>query len=241
METLFLACAIVGGTLVVCQFLLTLVGFGGHGGDFHSGDVHFGDVHVGDMDAAHVGDVHGGGLHGDQPHAGGVEHETQPASSAGRGIGGHPAVVVRGPTGSPHGAADWFFGVLSFRTIVAAIALFGVSGEAALSGGLNTTTTLVIAVGSGIAAMYAVHGLMRGLKSLDVDRTVRIERAIGLPGTVYLSIPGHHAGSGKIHLTLQKRLDELEAVTAGERLANGTKVRVIGVVGPATVEVEPLA
>jgi hypothetical protein len=147
---------------------------------------------------------------------------------------------VRGPSGPPHGAADWFFGVLSFRTIVAAIALFGVSGEAALSGGLNTSTTLVIAVASGIAAMYAVHGLMHGLKSLDVDRTVRIERAVGLPGTVYLSIPGHRAGSGKIHLTLQKRLDELDAVTAGERLANGTKVRVVGVVGPATVDVEPL-
>jgi hypothetical protein len=229
METLFLACAIVGGTLVVCQFLLTLVGFGGHGGDFHSGDVHFGDVHVGELDAAHVGDMHGGG-----------EHEMHTANSAGRGLGGHPAAVMRGPSGPPHGAADWFFGVLSFRTVVAAIALFGVSGEAALSGGLNTTTTLVIAVASGIAAMYAVHGLMRGLRSLDVDRTVRIERAVGLPGTVYLSIPGHRAGSGKIHLTLQKRLDELEAVTAGERLADGTKVRVIGIVGPSTVEVELL-
>jgi hypothetical protein len=240
METLFLACAIVGGTLVVCQFLLTLVGFGGHGGDFHSGDVHFGDVHVGELDAAHVGDMHGGGLHGDQPHAGSVAHEMQTASSASRGLGGHPAAVMRGPSGPSHGAADSFFGVLSFRTVVAAIALFGVSGEAALSGGLSTTTTLMIAVASGIAAMYAVHGLMRGLKSLDVDRTVRIERAVGLPGTVYLSIPGHRAGSGKIHLTLQKRLDELEAVTAGEPLADGTKVRVIGVVGPSTVEVEPL-
>jgi hypothetical protein len=236
METLFLACAIVGGTLVVCQFLLTLVGFGGHGGDLHAGDVHFGDVHVGDMDAAHVGDLHGGGLHGDQPHAG----ETHSTSSGGRAVGGQTAIVVRGPAGAPHGAADWFFGVLSFRTVVAAIALFGVSGKAALGAGMSPVATLTIAVVSGIAAMYAVHGLMRGLRALDTDRTVRIERAIGQPGTVYLSIPANRSGSGKIHLTLQKRLDELEAVTAGDRLANGTKVRVIGVVGPATVEVEPL-
>jgi hypothetical protein len=235
METLFLACAIIGGTLVVCQFLLTLVGFGGHGGDLHAGDVHLGDVHVGDLDAAHVGDLHGGDAHG------GGEHETQSTGSGSRGFGGRVAANLPPSSSAPHGAADWFFGVVSFRTIVAAVALFGVSGKAALAAGVNPMPTLVIAVVSGIAAMYAVHGLMRGLKSLDTDRTVRIERAIGQPGTVYLSIPAHRSGSGKIHLTLQKRLDELEAVTAGERLADGAKVRVIGVVGPAIVEVEPLA
>jgi hypothetical protein len=235
METLFLACAIIGGTLVVCQFLLTLVGFGGHGGDMHAGDVHLGDVHVGDLDAAHVGDLHGGDAHG------GGEHETQSTSSGSRGFGGRVAATLPPSSSVPHGAADWFFGVLSFRTVVAAVALFGVSGKAALAAGVNPVPTLVLAVVSGIAAMYAVHGLMRGLKSLDTDRTMRIERAIGQPGTVYLSIPAHRSGSGKIHLTLQKRLDELEAVTAGECLADGAKVRVIGVVGPAIVEVEPLA
>ncbi len=235
MDTLFLACAIIGGTLVVCQFLLTLVGFGGHGGDMHAGNVHLGDVHVGDLDAAHVGDLHGGDAHG------GGEHETQSNSSGSRSFGGRVAATLPASSSVPHGAADWFFGVLSFRTVVAAVALFGVSGKAALAAGVNPVPTLVIAVVSGIAAMYAVHGLMRGLKSLDTDRTVRIERAIGQPGTVYLSIPAHRSGSGKILLTLQKRLDELEAVTAGERLADGVKVRVIGVVGPAIVEVEPLA
>jgi hypothetical protein len=229
METLFLACAIIGGTLVVCQFLMTLVGFGGHSGDMHAGDVHLGDVHVGDMDAAHVGDLHGG-----------AEHETQSTNSGSRGFGGHPVATLQNSSSAPHGAADWFFGVLSFRTVVAAVALFGVSGKAALAAGVSPVPTLVLAVVSGIAAMYAVHGLMRGLKSLDTDRTVRIERAIGQPGTVYLSIPAHRSGSGKILLTLQKRLDELEAVTAGECLADGAKVRVIGVVGPAIVEVEPL-
>jgi hypothetical protein len=138
-------------------------------------------------------------------------------------------------------AADWFFGVLSFRTVVAFVALFGVGGKAALGAGLDPVATLAIAIGSGVAAMYAVHGLMRGLKSLDTDRTMRIERAIGQPGTVYLSIPAHRSGSGKIQLTLQNRLDELEAVTAGERLPDGAKIKVVSIIGPGTVEVESLA
>lgn len=232
METLFLACAIVGGTLVVCQFLMTVIGFAGHGADIHTGD-----VHVGDFNAGHIG----GELHGGDAHADGLQHETQPDNSGSHGTGGHLAPPQTSLPSPSHGAADWFFGVLSFRTVVAAVALFGVGGKAALGAGLDPVTTLVIAIGSGLAAMYAVHGLMRGLKALDTDRTMRIERAIGQPGTVYLSIPAHRSGSGKIQLTLQNRLDELEAVTAGERLPDGAKVKVVSVIGPGTVEVEALA
>jgi hypothetical protein len=214
METMFLVCAIVGGTLVVCQFLLVLVGFAGHGADVHTGD-----VHVGDFQTGHIGgDAHAGASHADAN-----QHPAHQDDSATRG------------------AADWFFRVLSFRTVVAAVALFGMTGKAATSAGFDEVTTLALAIGAGIAAMYAVHGLMSGLKSLDTDRTVRIERALGQPGTVYLSIPARRTGMGKIQLTLQNRLDELEAVTAGEGLPGGAKVKVIGIVGPSTVEVEALA
>ena len=57
METMFLVCAVVGGTLVVCQFLMILVGFAGHDADMHSGDVHVGDFHVGH---AGGGEAHAG-------------------------------------------------------------------------------------------------------------------------------------------------------------------------------------
>jgi hypothetical protein len=45
METMYLFCAVVGGTIMICQFLLTVIGFGAdadadHGGDFDHGDSH---------------------------------------------------------------------------------------------------------------------------------------------------------------------------------------------------------
>ncbi len=214
METMFLICAVVGGTLVVCQFLMVLVGFAGHGTDVHTGDVHVGDFQTGHF---------GGDTHAGDSHADANQHSSHQGNSVSRG------------------AADWFFRVLSFRTVVAAVALFGMTGKAATSAGFDEVTTLALAIGAGIAAMYAVHGLMRGLKSLDTDRTMRIERALGQPGTVYLSIPARRTGMGKIQLTLQNRLDELEAVTAGEGLPGGAKVKVVGIIGPSTVEVEALA
>ncbi|MBL8794705.1 MAG: hypothetical protein JNM56_12430, partial [Planctomycetia bacterium] len=40
-ETLYLACALIGGTLLLCQFVLGLLGFGEHhdvAADAHDGD-----------------------------------------------------------------------------------------------------------------------------------------------------------------------------------------------------------
>ena len=62
----YLISAVIGGTLLVCQFLLALFGLGhgggdvGHhlGGDFH-GDAHVGgDVHGHGMGESHAGDQH---------------------------------------------------------------------------------------------------------------------------------------------------------------------------------------
>ena len=64
MALLFLVCAVVGGTILICQFVLTLVGLGGeHGIDF-SHDV----AHDFVGDAGH--DAAGGDAHG----AGGEDH-----------------------------------------------------------------------------------------------------------------------------------------------------------------------
>jgi membrane protein implicated in regulation of membrane protease activity len=53
-------------------------------------------------------------------------------------------------------------------------------------------------------------------------------------------IDGDKGQAGKIQLKVQNRLVEFEAVTgASERLATGTKVRVIGITGNV-LEVEPV-
>ena len=59
-----------------------------------------------------------------------------------------------------------------------------------------------------------------------------IERALGREGVVYLSVPAHNEGCGKIHLTLQNRTIEIDAVTSGQRLATGSSVVVTSVLWP---------
>ena len=92
--------------------------------------------------------------------------------------------------------------------------------------------------GPGVVALYAVAVMMRSLAHLKHDGTARVERAVGRTGTVYLRVPAARAGSGKIHLMLQNRTVEYQAVTPGSELATGTPIRVVAVVNSDTVEVE---
>lgn len=193
MATVYLVCAVIGGTLVVCQFLLTLLGIGGGDHDFGH-DVGGHDVHIGD--AGH--------------------HE------------------------AGHGSeSSWFFSVLSFRALSAALAFFGLAGLAAYRSDMEPVQSLAIGLGAGIVAMFLVAWIMNLITKLNIDGTVRIERSLGAKGTVYLAVPGQKEGVGKVHISQQNRLMEYNAVTSQAPLPTGSKIVVVGVVNPDTVEVAP--
>ena len=109
--------------------------------------------------------------------------------------------------------------------------------------GLSPWVTLPIALVVGLAAMVFIALSLRTIVKLADDGTARIENAIGAQGVVYITIPPHGAGSdgpamGKVHLNLQHRTVELDAVTCdNHKLESGTRVTVTGVVGPGMVEV----
>jgi hypothetical protein len=86
--------------------------------------------------------------------------------------------------------------------------------------------------------MYLLTWMMQSLAMLRADGTIRIDRAVGALGTVYLTIPGHNQGLGKVTLHLQSRSIELEARTPQDAIPTGTKVQVTRVVGDI-VEVIP--
>jgi membrane protein implicated in regulation of membrane protease activity len=189
-EMVYLTCAIVGGTLLVCQFLLGLLGLGDH----HDA--------AGDHDAG-----------GHEAHGGHGDHDAH---------------------------NSWFVGVLTFRSLVAALTFFGLAGLAAtVNFNQEPPLSLAIALAAAAGALFGVAYLMRSLHRLKADGTVRIERAVGQSGTVYLTIPAQRAGVGKVTVTLQNRTQEYQAVTPHQQLPTGSKIVVTAVLGPDTVEVVP--
>ena len=192
MEFVYLACAAVGGTLLVIQFVTTVVGLGGEDVDFDVGanvpdDLDFGDP------------------------------------------GGDAAVY----------GSTWIFAVISFKTLVAAFTFFGLAGMAGQAAGWTNISALFVALVAGLSAMFMVHWLMQGLHKLNHDGSVRIERAVGKRGTVYVPIPPGKEGEGKVQMRLQNRIVELKAVTSQtEKLPTGASVEVVQILTPTTVEVE---
>ena len=207
MLALFMVCAAVGGTILVLQLAMTLIGLGG--------EALHGDM-PGDVGGDFGHDV-GSDFHGD---AGGL-HDAGHHSSA------------------DHSDSSSIFRILSFRSIVAALTFFGLAGIAGNASGFSIGSTLAVASAAGFGAMYAVYWLMKTLYSLGTTGNVRIQGAVGKYGTVYVPIPQHNSGSGKIQLNLQNRTMEYLAMTAGNRLPTGAKVVVTDVVTSATLEVEP--
>ncbi len=193
-ETIYLSCAIAGGTLLICQFLLSLLGMSHHDTDVAGHDV--------------PPDLH---------------HDTHSGDNSGDHDDGHGA---------------WFVGVLTFRSLIAAITGFGLVGLTAThNAGLDAAPAFVLSLAAGVGVLFGVAYLMQLMHQFKSDGTVRIERAIGKSATVYLTIPAAKAGAGKVTLNLQNRTVEYQAVTPHEQLPTGAKVVVTGVLGPDTVEV----
>ena len=199
MTIVFAICAALGGTILVVQFVLTLIGFGADSFDIDVPDDASADFDV-DTNLDFDADA---------------------------------------PADASHFDSNWFFAVISFRTVVAALAFFGLAGLAAQSAGLATVPTLAIAVGAGLTAMLTVYWIMRGLMSMQAEGTAHIAGAVGRTGTVYTTIPAEAAGAGKIQLNLQGRTMEYLAMTSGKALRPGTKVVVGSVISADTLEVAP--
>lgn len=139
----------------------------------------------------------------------------------------------------PDHDAGWFFGILSLKSLIAAIAFFGLGGLAAEQAGWGTYVAAMAALGAAVIAMVIVTWLMRLLHTLRSEGNVRIENAIGAVGSVYLTIPAEHAGQGKVTVTIQNRSVEYKAVTEGDEIKTGTPIQIIRIIDGDTVEVTP--
>ncbi len=199
MTTIFLVCAVIGGTILAFQFVMTFAGFA-------HGEADIVDDMPDSIDSCLDTD----------------------------GVDGHFE------TGDPHGSTT-MFGVLSLKTVVAAVTFFGIAGMAAQSGGLSTPAQLTIAIIAGLSALYGVYYLMRAVYRLAQTGNLRITNAIGRTATVNVSIPAGNEGPGKVQVKIQDRWEEFAAITsATEKLSAGAKVVVISVVSGNTLEVAPL-
>jgi ABC-type Fe3+ transport system permease subunit len=119
--------------------------------------------------------------------------------------------------------------LLSVRGVAAGAVFFCAAGLV-LSRALPSWAAAILALGPAVAAAAATAYLTRLMYRAESRGNLRLDRAAGQLGTIYLAVPGGNAGTGLVQFTLQGRTVELRAYTREPAaLATGSAVLVVSV------------
>ena len=126
------------------------------------------------------------------------------------------------------------------RGVVAFLVLFGWGGLCLCQVGMPGFLAVFLAVPIGFAGMVGIALAVRQAVRLQYDGTLDLRNAVGLAGQVYLTVPPARTGEGKVMVTVQEQLRELDARTdSPQPIPTGSAVRVTGLAGRDILLVEP--
>src|SRR6185295_12813189 len=126
-----------------------------------------------------------------------------------------------------HGDSGEAFKALSLQSIVAFLMGFGWTGFGAYRGShIATLPSIAIGVAGGVAMVWLLGILLKGMYDLQSSGHIDIHAAVGQEGDVYLTVPSRGEGRGQVRVTLQERQRIWNAITEGEALPTSTRVKV---------------
>jgi len=227
LERAFAYPAMAATVVLLIQTVMMLVGIGAQFG-----------ADAGDSDTSGLGDQGMGG-HDFSGHdmldadAGGIDMMDSDAGGAMDMQAAHEAAAH-----GYHEAMDPGLSLLTIRGLVAFFAIGGWSGLLLLKNGAPALPTLTVATAAGLLAMVLIAMAIRAFFRLQSSGSLDIRNAVGVSGTVYLTIPPARTQKGKVNLTVQGQLRELDAVTDSDApIKTGSEITVVGLSGQDTVVV----
>jgi hypothetical protein len=126
-----------------------------------------------------------------------------------------------------HDPGNEFFTV---KNLIAFFTMFGWAGLAAYKSGISNFLVVLIALAAGTSMVLIMYLLMRNTDKLRNSGTLQMKNAINQVGETYLRIPALRSGLGKVHVQMQGRLVELDAMTDdGEDISTGKPIQVVNI------------
>lgn len=132
-----------------------------------------------------------------------------------------------GDTMDTGGAVSLF----SIRSLVNFFVGFGWAGVSFYNDISSKAVLYFIAICVGLLFSYATVFLIKKMKKLEHNGAYKIADCVGKTCDVYLRIPAAGEGKGKVQISLNGSIHEFDAVSAGEAIATGKRVKVIAVEG----------
>lgn len=133
------------------------------------------------------------------------------------------------------------FHIVSIKTIVCFILGFGWTGVLFWQTIESRLLLALLAFFVGLAFMLIIAFLFKWVMKLDKDNTFNIEKTVGHAAKVYLRIPAKRADSGKVLVSLDGSMHELEALTDDtEPIPTGGSVVVVSTIKDSMVLVKQI-
>ncbi len=92
---------------------------------------------------------------------------------------------------------------------------------------MNDYLLVALATLVGLIFVAIFFIIIKQFLKLQEDNTFQMEKTIGKTAEVYLKIPAHKSGTGKIQVSINGSFHELNAVTEGEEILSGASVKII--------------
>jgi hypothetical protein len=128
--------------------------------------------------------------------------------------------------GDLDGGGEAPFQLFSLRNLINFLLGFSWTGISFYNLIQNNTILIFLSLGVGFAFVYIFFLVIKQIQNLGEDNTFRLEKTLDRIADVYLAIPGKMKGKGKIMVSLNGSVRELDAMTEQEKIETNATVRI---------------
>jgi hypothetical protein len=136
-------------------------------------------------------------------------------------------VEVDGDTEMSHVGGT--FELFTLRNIINFLLGFSWAGIGFYNSIENKILLIIASLLVGVIFVAIFFYLIQQMKRLEEDNTFDINQIMGLEASVYLRIPKQNEGSGKIHVSHQGSMHELEAISSDGMIPTGETVLITNI------------
>lgn len=130
--------------------------------------------------------------------------------------------------------------LFSIRNLVSFFVGFGWAGVSLQNLIGNNFWLVLVSILVGAFFVWVFFIVKKQMRKFEANGAFDIKRCEGRTANVYLRIPGQNAAKGKIQISVNGAFHEVDALTDGDPIASGQKVRVVEVIDGETVRVEKM-
>ena len=130
--------------------------------------------------------------------------------------------------------------LFSIRNLVSFFVGFGWAGVSLHNLITSPVLLIIVSILVGCGFVWVFFIVKKQMKKFEANGAFDIQNCKGRTANVYLRIPGQNSGKGKIQISVNGAFHELDALTDGEPIATGSKVRITEIIDGETLRVEKL-